>query len=81
MSYVLDKETKIAFSLLIPLVGGIMWLSTLHAQTTANSVEIEKIQARQKEQDQKIEAILVNTTRANTKLDFILERKGHQWNR
>ena len=71
----ITKDTSIAIGLIIPLVGGILWLSTLHAATTANSVAIEKIQLRQKEQDDKIELILINTTRANTKLDVLMESK------
>lgn len=73
---VLDKDSKIALGLLIPLVGGILWLSTLHAQTSANSLAIDEIKNKQQKQEEKIEAILVNTTQANTKLDLIMRRKG-----
>lgn len=73
----LSKETKITLSLAISLLGGVIWLSDLHARTNANSKAIESMQLKQKEQDGKIEAVLVNTTQANAKLDLLLmERKS-----
>lgn len=75
-SLVVSKETKITLGLAISLVGGILWLSTLHAKTEANSKAIDEVQRKQKEQDGKIEAVLINTTQANAKLDLLLtERK------
>lgn len=71
----ITADTKITIGLVISLIGGVFWLSSLHAQTNSNAQAIERIQVKQKDQDSKIEAILINTTTANAKLDLMLERK------
>lgn len=72
MSAILNKETKITLGLAITMLGGVIWLTDLHAKTNANSLAIDTIQAKQKEQDSKIETVLINTTQANSKLDLLL---------
>lgn len=73
----ITQETKITLGLVMSLLGGVFWLSSLHAKTVANSETIQRIQEKQKDQDNKIEAVLVNTTNANAKLDILIgERKS-----
>lgn len=74
----ISHETKITIGLASSLLGGVLWLSNLHAKTVANSETIQRIQEKQKDQDSKIEAVLVNTTNANAKLDILLDERKNR---
>jgi hypothetical protein len=43
----ITENTKISVGLLIALMGGIAWLTSLHAITQSNATVIEKVQVKQ----------------------------------
>lgn len=47
MRNVINESTSISVGLLITLVGGIFWLSTLYAKTEATAKAVERIEIRQ----------------------------------
>lgn len=42
----IDDKTKIAVGLLLPLIGGIAWLSSIDSQGKANAMVIQQIQVK-----------------------------------
>lgn len=57
-----NTPLKMSLGLIIILVGGIFWLSSLYAETTHNSTSLERV-------ENKIDSLTDRLTRVETKLD------------
>lgn len=47
MNEIISEKTMIPISLVIITLGGGVWLTNLHYQTSANAIELQKITLRQ----------------------------------
>lgn len=81
---IITENTAISIGLVVLLIGGAAWLTTLHVSTLSNGKRLSKIQDKNEESDtrlrqriDKLEAetntILERMARMETKLDFIIE--------
>ena len=74
----ISQETKITIGVAGVLATGLFYLASLDARTTAASVMANKNETRIEGLEDKVEKILINSERPNTKLDMLLEKSKRQ---
>lgn len=67
----LTQDTLIPISLVITLIGGVSWLTTLYNETKANAAAISDIYQEQKLYQDKIDRVLVKLSRIEGKLGIL----------
>lgn len=66
----LTEKTTISISLMLALLGGVFWLSTIYSQSVANAKALEKISVEQLNYNKNLEAINTRLSRIEGALDI-----------
>jgi hypothetical protein len=69
----ITENTVIPISLMLSLVGGIVWLTTIYNKTEAHEESLRKIESKQEAYLQNLEVIKVKLARIEMKLGIRLE--------
>ena len=70
----ITEATLMPISLVLVLIGGVSWLSTLHAKTESVGFKVEKVEVMQDEYNRNLKEILVKLSR----IEGRLEADGHK---
>ena len=66
----ISEKTRVTISLLIIILGGMTWLSTVYAEIKTNSSDLQELKDHQEKRDDRLEIILERVTR----IEEILKR-------
>lgn len=59
----ISEKTKVTLGMVAAIAGGIVWVSTLHANTTENSKTISSLVKKEEEKDKIMTDILIRLAR------------------
>lgn len=57
MKDLISEKTPVTIGLVIAMLGGVIWLSTLYAKTVETSTELSRIESKQDQYDRDIKEI------------------------
>jgi hypothetical protein len=64
----ITEDTLIPISLVIMLVGGVFWLTSMYNATAANSKDIAELKVKQEQYNQTVQAIWIELVTIKTRL-------------
>lgn len=71
---ILSGKTLVPLTVIVSLAGGIVWLSVMFFNTTANTQNIKRLELRIDSLEDTNSALLDRTARIETKLDILIEK-------
>ncbi len=65
----ITEDTAVSISLLIVIIGGVFWLSTLYAKTNNTAEAVSRIEDKSQEYQKTVDEINLRLTRIEAKLE------------
>lgn len=78
MRTLISDDTKITLGIVVALLGGMGFVTSLAFQTNSNAAAIEKMQRSSDERNEKLDQIATDIAVIKTKLGFIQKKLDNQ---